>query len=245
MHSFREASGRTHDPNRRARRRFHPATHPATPTIPRSIPKSTQVLVKIAYAGVNYIDIYERPGKLSHLYLLIPGREGSREVAEVGSEVQGVKIGDRVAFMGQSTYSDYAVIDTPGRLLGAHVIGTVSTEEKAALARAYGAEHIVLINNGYEALEKKVCELANGEGVHAVFDSVGQATFESSSNIVRRLGTLMLFGSVSGVIPLLNLVRLASKNVKVTWTTVYNYIMTREEFDELIGDALEHSERAS
>lgn len=130
-----------------------------------------------------------------------------------------------------------------GRLLGAHVIGTVSTEEKAALARANGAEHIVLINNGYEALEKKVRELTNGEGVHAVFDSVGQATFESSLNIVRRLGTLVLFGSASGPIPPLNLVRLAGKNVKLTWATVYNYITTREEFEDLVEDTLEYLEK--
>ncbi|KAF9134844.1 NADPH:quinone reductase [Linnemannia schmuckeri] len=268
-------------------------------TIPRPIPRPTEVLVKIAYAGVNYIDIYERSGNYPTPAPLIPGREGSGEVVEVGSEVQGFKIGDRVAFMSQNTYSDYAVVDTLhlvklpdnvsletgaalvlqgltavglvrkgytiqkgdwivvhaaaggvglllsqlGRLLGAHVIGTVSTEEKAALAHANGAEHVVLINNGYEALEKKVRELTNGEGVHAVFDSVGQATFESSLNVVRRLGTLVLFGSASGAIPPLNLVRLAGKNVKVTWATVYNYITTHEEFNELIGDTLEYLEK--
>ena len=130
-----------------------------------------------------------------------------------------------------------------GRLLGAHVIGTVSTEEKAALARANGAEHVVLINNGYEALEKKVSELTKGEGVHAVFDSIGQASFESSLNIVRRLGTLVLFGYASGAIPPQTLMRLAGKNVKVTWATVYNYITTREEFDELVGNTLEYLEK--
>ncbi|OAQ22690.1 NAD(P)-binding protein [Linnemannia elongata AG-77] len=267
--------------------------------IPRPIPKPTQVLVKVAYAGVNYVDIYERSGNFPSPLPLIPGREGSGEIVEVGSEVQGFKVGDRVAFIGKDTYSDYAVVDTVhlaklpdhvsletgaafilqgltavglirkayavqkgdwivvhaaaggvglllsqlGRLLGAHVIGTVSTEEKAALARANGAEHVVLINNGYEALEKKVRELTNGEGVHAVFDSVGQATFESSLNIVRRLGTLVLFGNASGEVPPLNLMRLSSKNVKVTWAAVYNYITTPEDFNELVEDTLEYLEK--
>jgi NADPH2:quinone reductase len=130
-----------------------------------------------------------------------------------------------------------------GHLLGAHVIGTVSTEEKAVLARANGAEHVVLVNNGYEALEKKVHELTNGQGVHAVFDSVGQATFESSLNIVRRSGTLVLFGSASGAIPPFDVVRLAGKNVKLTWAILYNFIPTREEFDELYRDSVEYLEK--
>lgn len=81
-------------------------------TIPRPIPKPTQVLVKIAYAGVNYIDIYERSGNYPTPAPLIPGREGSGEIVEVGSEVHGFKVGDRVAFLGQDTYADYAVVDT-------------------------------------------------------------------------------------------------------------------------------------
>lgn len=126
------------------------------------------------------------------------------------------------------------------RLLGAHVIGAVSTDEKAILAKAAGAEHVVLVNNGYEALEKKVQELTNGQGVHAVLDSIGQATFESSLNIVRRLGTLVLYGHASGIIPPFLLVRLSGKNVRVTWTDLDNYIATREEFDELYGELSEH-----
>ncbi|KAK3848584.1 MAG: hypothetical protein J3R72DRAFT_377699 [Linnemannia gamsii] len=268
--------------------------------IPRPVPNPTQVLVKVAYAGVNYIDVSERSGKYPTPAPLIPGREGSGEIVEVGSEVQGgFKVGDKVAFLGQNTYADFVAVDTIhlaklpdhvsletgaafilqgltavglvrkgynvqkgdwivvhaaaggvglllsqlGRLLGAHVIGTVSTEEKAAIARANGAEHVVVINKGYETLEKKVNELTNGQGVHAVFDSVGEATFESSLNVVRRLGTLVLFGSASGQVPPLNVIRLAGKNVKLTWTTLYNYITTREEFEELYNESIEFVEK--
>lgn len=129
------------------------------------------------------------------------------------------------------------------RHLGAHVIGTVSTEEKALLAKAAGAEHVVLINDGYAALEKKVNELTHGQGVHAVLDSVGQASFESSLNIVRRLGTLVLYGHASGIIPPFLLVRLSGKNVKVTMTDLDNYITTREEFDELYGELAEYLDK--
>ncbi|KAF9910242.1 NADPH:quinone reductase [Linnemannia zychae] len=269
-------------------------------TIPRPIPKPTQVLIKVAYAGVNYIDVSERSGKYPTPAPLIPGREGSGEIVEVGAEAQGrFKVGDRVAFLGTNTYADYVAVDTLhvaklpehvsletgaafilqgltavglvregyhiqkgdwivvhaaaggvgllllqlGRLLGANVIGAVSTEEKAALARANGAHHVVLIKNGYEALEKKVAELTNGQGVHAVYDSVGEATFESSLNIVRRLGTLVLYGSASGQIPPFSVVRLAAKNVRLTWTTLYNYITTHEEFEKLYKESIEFVEK--
>lgn len=81
-------------------------------TIPRPSPNPTQVLVKVAYAGVNYIDIYERSGSYPTPAPLIPGREGSGEIVEIGAEVRGFKVGDRVAFLGLNTYSDYVVVDT-------------------------------------------------------------------------------------------------------------------------------------
>ncbi|KAG0276729.1 NADPH:quinone reductase [Linnemannia exigua] len=124
--------------------------------------------------------------------------------------------------------------------LGAHVIGAVSTPEKAALAKANGAEHVVVIphNSGYESLEKKVQELTNGQGVHAVYDSIGKSTFESTLNIARRLGTLVLFGSTSGDIPPQSLTRLASKNLKLTWVSLLHYTTTFEEFDALFQKTL-------
>ncbi|KAK3848651.1 MAG: putative quinone oxidoreductase [Linnemannia gamsii] len=126
------------------------------------------------------------------------------------------------------------------RRLGAHVIGTVSTLEKADLAKANGAEHVVVIphNSGYESLEKKAQELTNCQGVHAVYDSIGQSTFESTFNIVRRLGTLVLFGSTSGDIPPQSLTRLAVKSLKLTWVSILHYTTTFEEFDALFQKTL-------
>ncbi|KAK3822066.1 MAG: LOW QUALITY PROTEIN: hypothetical protein JOS17DRAFT_777552 [Linnemannia elongata] len=97
------------------------------------------------------------------------------------------------------------------RLLGTHVIGAASTKEKAALIKVVSAEHVVLINNSYDTLEKNVHEVTNGQGVHTMLDSVGQASFESSLNIVRRMGTLVLYGHASGVIPPFLLIRLANR----------------------------------
>ncbi|KAF9130466.1 NADPH:quinone reductase [Mortierella sp. 14UC] len=67
--------------------------------------------------------------------------------------------------------------------LGAHVIDPVLIPEKAALAKANGAEHVVIIptnSNDYAPLEKKAAELTAGQGIHAVYDSIGKATFEST-----------------------------------------------------------------
>ena len=85
------------------------------------------------------------------------------------------------------------------KAVGARTIATASTEEKRALAKQNGAE-IVL---GYyaedrEQFVKKVLEITCGEGVHAVFDSVGKDTFDSSLAVVRRKGTMVSFGNASG-----------------------------------------------
>jgi NADPH2:quinone reductase len=78
--------------------------------------------------------------------------------------------------------------------VGARVIATASTEEKRALAKENGAEFLL----AYEDVPKKVMEITNGEGVHAVFDSVGKSTFDGSLSTVRRKGTMVSFGNASG-----------------------------------------------
>ncbi|KAG0276675.1 NADPH:quinone reductase, partial [Linnemannia exigua] len=132
------------------------------------------------------------------------------------------------------------ILSQLARRLGAHVIGTVSTAEKAALAKANGAEHVVVIprNTGYEALEKKVQELTHNKGVNAVFDSVGQATFESDLTIAGRNSTLVFFGSASGNVPDFSINRLTPKNLKLTRVSLYNYMTTFEEFDALFKEGL-------
>jgi len=82
---------------------------------------------------------------------------------------------------------------------GAHVIGTVSTEEKAQLAKEAGADDVILYTQA--DFEPEVKRLTAGRGVDVVYDSVGQATFDKSLNCIRPLGYLVLFGQSSGPVP--------------------------------------------
>jgi NADPH2:quinone reductase len=84
--------------------------------------------------------------------------------------------------------------------LGATVIGTVSSEEKAAVARAHGCDHAIVYTR--EDFAARVREITKGEGVPVVYDSVGKATFEGSLHCLRRRGVMASFGEASGVIPI-------------------------------------------
>ena len=86
-----------------------------------------------------------------------------------------------------------------GKYFGATVIGTVSTAEKAALARENGADYV--INYTQEDVTAKVNEITNGLGCHAVIDGVGKSTWDISLKCIRRLGTMISFGNASGVVP--------------------------------------------
>ncbi|KAI8083139.1 uncharacterized protein BX664DRAFT_301784 [Halteromyces radiatus] len=124
-----------------------------------------------------------------------------------------------------------------GKHLGAHVIGTASTDEKCALAKENGAEFT--INSSKEDIVQRVNEITNGVGVHASLDGVGKATFDISLASTRRLGTLITFGNASGPVPPVNLSVLTQKNLKLMRPTLYNYLATREEsrrwYDELFA----------
>ncbi|GAO48329.1 hypothetical protein G7K_2503-t1 [Saitoella complicata NRRL Y-17804] len=120
------------------------------------------------------------------------------------------------------------------RGVGAHVIGTVSTPEKAELAKKHGAEHIIMYTE--EDVEKKVNDLTGGLGCHAVFDGVGKSTFDVSLNCTRRKGTLASYGNASGAVPPLTIARLSAKNVKVCRPTLFNYITTEEEWTQHTRD---------
>jgi NADPH2:quinone reductase len=83
--------------------------------------------------------------------------------------------------------------------IGATVIGTVGSEEKAELAKNHGCDHTILYNQ--EEFPEKVKEITDGQGVNAVYDSVGQATFMKSLDCIRPMGILVSFGQSSGPIP--------------------------------------------
>ncbi|KAJ4368319.1 NADPH:quinone reductase [Neocucurbitaria cava] len=116
------------------------------------------------------------------------------------------------------------------KAVGARVIATASTEEKRNLAKENGAEVLLEYHEeDRDVFVKKVLEITGGEGVHAVFDSVGKATFDSSLATVRRKGTMVSFGNASGPVEGFALARLSPKNIKLIRPTLFNYIATREE----------------
>lgn len=115
--------------------------------------------------------------------------------------------------------------------LGATVIGTVSTEEKAALARQNGYTHT--INYVKEHFVEKVMEITGGEGVEVVYDSVGQDTYPYSLECLKRLGYWVCFGQSSGVIRNFQLGDLARHgSLFATRPRLFDYIATRQELTE-------------
>jgi NADPH2:quinone reductase len=112
--------------------------------------------------------------------------------------------------------------------LGARVLTTVSTEEKAALSRAAGADEVILYTQTDFATEVK--RLTADRGLPVVYDSVGKSTFEHSLTCLRPRGILVLFGGSSGAVPPFDLIRLSTLgSLYVTRPTLKDYIATRAD----------------
>ncbi|MBZ5572363.1 MAG: quinone oxidoreductase [Acidobacteriia bacterium] len=253
--------------------------------IPILQPKPNEAVVKIAAAGVNFIDTYQREGRYKVPLPFVIGQEAAGTVSSVGAEVETLKPGDRVAWTGiLGTYAEYAAAPTDrlvavpqgvsdqqaaaamlqgmtahyllygafplqrgqtalvhaaaggvGLLLvqmahniGARVIGTVSTEEKAKPAREAGADEVILYTQA--DFETETRRLTGGKGVDVVYDGVGKTTFEKGLNVLRPRGYMVLFGGSSGAVPPLDLIQLSTKgSLFVTRPTLGHYIATREE----------------
>jgi len=121
--------------------------------------------------------------------------------------------------------------------IGARVITTVSTEEKAELSREAGASDVILYTQ--KEFEPEVKRLTGGKGVDVVYDSVGKTTFEGSLNCLRPRGLLALFGASSGPVPPFDLIQLSSKgSLFITRPTLWHYIGTRAELEWRAGDVL-------
>jgi NADPH:quinone reductase len=255
--------------------------------LPAPQPKANEALVKIGASGVNFIDVYYREGRYKAPLPLIDGQEAAGVVEAVGSEVQSVKVGDRVAWtMVLGTYAEFAAVpadrlvaiprgvtdeeaatvmlqgmtahylshDTfklkPGDTalvhaaaggvglllvqmahnLGARVLATVSTELKAKLAHAAGADEVILYTqNDFESETKR---LSGGKGVDVVYDSVGKTTFEKGLNVLRPRGMMVLFGGSSGAVAPFDPIILAQKgSLFVTRPMLGSYIGSREELE--------------
>ncbi len=115
--------------------------------------------------------------------------------------------------------------------IGARVIATVSTDEKAKLAREAGADEVILYTQSdFEAETKK---LTGGKGLDVVYDSVGKTTFEKGLNVLHPRGMMVLFGGSSGAVPPFDLIQLSQKgSLFVTRPTLGHYTATRDELVE-------------
>jgi NADPH2:quinone reductase len=121
--------------------------------------------------------------------------------------------------------------------LGARVITTVSTAEKAKLSRAAGAADVILYTK--KDFVEEVKRLTGGKGVDVVYDSVGKTTFEGSLNCLRPRGLLALFGASSGPVPPFDLIQLSGKgSLFITRPTLWHYVATRAELEWRAGDVL-------
>jgi len=247
--------------------------------------KPNEALIKIAAAGVNFIDVYQREGRYKVPLPFVLGQEAAGTVVSVGADVTTCKPGDRVAWTGiLGTYADHAavpadrLVPTPegvtdqqaaatmlqgmtahyllhdtfplkrgqtalihaaaggvGLLavqmahhIGARVIATVSTEEKAKLAREAGANDVILYTQ--TDFESETKRLTGGKGVDVVYDGVGKTTFEKGLSVLRPRGYMVLFGGSSGPVPPFDLIQLSTKgSLFITRPTLGHYIASTEE----------------
>ncbi|MCB1007638.1 MAG: quinone oxidoreductase [Acidobacteria bacterium] len=252
--------------------------------IPEPSPGRGEARVRMAFAGVNFIDVYLRTGLYAAGSLPArPGKEGSGVVDAVGEGVTEVAVGDRVAFCeGTGAYAESTVlaaerllpvpealgdeaaaalplqgmtadylVRTIGRVgagdvvlvhavaggvgqlacqmakaAGATVIGTCSTEAKAAAARKAGCDHPILYTE--EDFAERALEITGGRGCDVVLDSVGRSTFHGSVRATRLRGTLVVFGQSSGMIEPVSPRPVLGSRTLVS-ATLFDYIAERAE----------------
>jgi NADPH2:quinone reductase len=142
------------------------------------------------------------------------------------SRTVAIKPGDRVLV--------HAAAGGAGRMFcqiaamrGAFVIGTVSSEAKAQVAREAGASETIIYTK--EDFEAEVMRITGGQGVNVVYDSVGRDTFDKSLACLAPLGHLVLFGQSSGFVPPLDIQRLAARSLTLTRPVVFHYVAKRED----------------
>jgi NADPH2:quinone reductase len=114
------------------------------------------------------------------------------------------------------------------KLKGAVVFGTVSSDEKAQLARNLGADHVFKYDEDYVS---QIKNLTQGQGVDVVYDSVGQTTWQKSIEVVKIRGHIAFYGSASGPVPSLQIFLLNQKSLTITSPTLTGYMLTKEERD--------------
>ncbi len=266
--------------------------------VPAPEPGEGEALVKIAYAGINFIDVYMRDGVFRKLETypnkppFTPGMEGAGTVEAVGPGVDTVTVGDTVGYcLDVGSYAEYATVqawklvkvpaDVPldvatalqlqgmtahylthslfplaeghtclihagaggmgqlaiqlAKMRGAEVIVTVGSEEKVEIAKARGADHVILYRDVDFA--DAVLDITDGVGADVVYDSVGKDTIKGSLKCLKPRGVLSNNGNASGPIGALDPLDLAEAgSVFFTRPHLASYIPTAEARAERSGD---------
>jgi NADPH:quinone reductase len=121
------------------------------------------------------------------------------------------------------------------KALGVTMIGTVGTDEKAALARAHGCPHVIVTSR--ENITERVKEITRGEGVPVVYDSIGKDTWTASLDCLQPFGMMVTFGAASGPIPPFNPAELASRgSLYLTRPTLVTYVAKRSDLEATAKD---------
>ena len=194
---------------------------------------------RVAYTGIpgSYAEYAAVPA--DRLVLLPPGiTEHQAAAAMLQGMTAHYLVHDTYPLKKGETALIHAAAGGAGLLLvqmakniGARVIGTAGTEEKAKLAREAGADEIILY--AQEDFEAETKRLTDGKGVHVIYDGVGKTTFDKDLNILRPRGYLVLFGASSGPVPPFDLVKLSQKgSLFVTRPTLVHHIATHEELQQ-------------
>ena len=126
------------------------------------------------------------------------------------------------------------------KALGATVIATVGSAEKGRMAREHRCDHVVFYEE--EDFVERVREITGGKGVPVVFDSVGAATFEGSLKCLSRFGMMIAHGNASGVVPPLDILRLAARCLTVARPSVMAHVERRADLEEAAGELFGHIE---
>ncbi len=252
-------------------------------------PAAGQIRLRHTAVGLNYIDTYQRSGLYPLDLPVTLGMEAAGVVEALGDGVEGLVVGDRVAYASPplGSYAEARlmpadrVVKVPAGIddnqaaammlqgmtveyllrrtyplragetilvhaaaggvglimcqwahdIGATVIGTVGTGEKADLARAHGCDHAIIYTE--EKFEDRVRELTGGAGVPVVYDSIGKDTFDASLDCLAPRGLMVSFGNASGQVPPFPPAALGAKgSLFLTRPSLMNYTASRQELVE-------------
>ncbi|KAF4590204.1 hypothetical protein EYR40_009397 [Pleurotus pulmonarius] len=177
------------------------------------------------YVAKSYKFVYPVPSSVSTLQAAA-GLVQSLTAISFMDEAYTVKKGDTLLI--HTVAGGLGLLLTQyAKHLGATVIGTTSTPEKADLAKINGADYVILYKS--EDTVQRVLGITNGEGVDAIFDGVGKDTFDANFEMIKRKGTIVSLGNASGPVPPFPPLKLVQKNVRLLRPSVGNYTYTPTE----------------